>query len=47
MTNVARQMFIQYERELEESNQIIKSCENFIGDDKIKNDALNKVLEKI
>ena len=45
MTMVAGQMFIQYERELDESNQIIKSHENFFGDDKIKIDVLNIVFE--
>ena len=39
-------MFIPYEKELDESNQKTKSYENYIGDDKIKNDVLNKVFEK-
>ena len=42
----AGQTFIQYEKELDESNQINKSYENYIGDEKIKNDVLNKVFEK-
>ena len=45
MTNVAGQMFIQYENELDESIQIIKSYEIYIGDDKTKNYVLNKVSE--
>ena len=40
-------MFIQYEKELDERNQIIKVYEFFIGDDKIKNDVLNEVFKKI
>ena len=43
MINVAGQMFIQYEKELDNSNQIIKGYENYIGDDKIRNDILEKV----
>ena len=39
-------MFLQYEKELGESNQIFKSYVNYIGDDKIENDVLNKVFEK-
>ena len=38
-------MFIQYEKDLNETNQVIKSFENYIVNDKIKNDVLNKVLE--
>ena len=45
MINVAGQMFIQYERELDESNQIMKSYEKYIGDDEYKHDALNKIFE--
>ena len=40
-------MFLQYEEELDKSNQIIKSYENYIDDDKIKNDVLNKFLKKL
>ena len=43
MINVAGQMFIEYEKELDNSNQIIKGYENYIGDDKIRNDILDKV----
>ena len=43
--NVAGQLFIQYEEEFDESNQIIKKNEIYIGDDK-KIDVLMKVFEK-
>ena len=43
MINVAGQMFIEYEKELDNSNQIIKGYEDFIGDDKIRKDILDKV----
>ena len=43
MINVAGQMFIEYEKELDISNQIIKGYEDYIGDNKIKNDILEKV----
>ena len=43
MIDVAGQMFIEYEKELDNSNQIIKGYENYIGDDKIRNDILDKV----
>ena len=43
MINVAGQMFIEYEKELDNSNQIIKGYEDYIGDDKIKKDILDKV----
>ena len=43
MINVAGQMFIEYEKELDNSNQIIKCCEDYIGDDKIRKDILDKV----
>ena len=43
MINVAGQMFIEYEKELDNSNQIIKGYEDYIGDDKIINDILDKV----
>ena len=46
MINVAGQTLEQYEKKLDESNQIIKGYENYIGDDKFENDVLNKVLEK-
>ena len=39
MINVAGQMFIRYEKELEQSNQIIQSFEKYIVDDKTKNDV--------
>ena len=40
---VAGQMFLEYEKELDNSNQIIKGYEDYIGDDKIRNDILDKV----
>ena len=43
MITVAGQMFIEYERELDNSNQIIKGYEDYIGDDKIRKDILDKV----
>ena len=43
MINVAVQMFIEYEKEIDNSNQIIKGYEYYIGDDKIRNDILDKV----
>ena len=41
--NVAGQMFIEYEKEIDNSNQIIKSYEDYIGDDNIRKDILDKV----
>ena len=43
MINVAGQMFIEYEKELDNSNQIIKGYEDYIGYDKIRKDILDKV----
>ena len=43
MINVAGQMFIEYEKELDNSNQIIKGYEAYIGDDKSRKDILDKV----
>ena len=43
MINVAGQMFIEYEKELDNSNQIIKGYEDYIGDDKVRKDILDKV----
>ena len=43
MINVAGQMFIEYEKGLDNSNKIIKGYEDYIGDDKIRNDILDKV----
>ena len=43
MIDVAGQMFVEYEKELDNSNQIIKGYEDYIGDDKIRNDILDKV----
>ena len=45
MINVAGQMFIEYEKEKDNSNQIIKGYEEYIGDDKIRKDILDKVCE--
>ena len=42
MINVVGQMFIEYEKELDNSNQIIKGYENYIADDKIRKDILEK-----
>ena len=39
MIIVAGQKFIQYEKEIDESNRIIKKYESYIGDDKIENDV--------
>ena len=43
MINVAGQMFIEYEKEIDNSNKIIKGYEDYFGDDKIRNDILDKV----
>ena len=43
MITVAGQMFIEYEKELDNSNQIIKGYEDYIGDNKIRNDILDRV----
>ena len=43
MIIVAGQMFIEYEKELDNSNQIFKSYEDYIGDDKIRKDIIDKV----
>ena len=43
MINVAGQMFIEYEKEIDNSNQRIKGYEDYIGDDKIRNDISEKV----
>ena len=43
MITVADQKFIEYEKEIDNSNQIIKGDEDYIGDDKIRNDILDKV----
>ena len=43
MINVAGQMFIENEKEIDNSNQIIKGYEDYIGDDKIRKDILDKV----
>ena len=43
MINVAGQMFVEYEKEIDNSNKIIKGYEDYIGDDKIRNDILDKV----
>jgi len=42
MITVAGQMFPEYEKELDNSNQIIKRYEDYIADIKIKNDILDK-----
>ena len=43
MITVAGQMFIEHEKEIDNSNQIIKGYEDYIGDDKIRKDILDKV----
>ena len=43
MIDVAGQAFIEYEKELDNSNQIIKCYEDYIGDDKTRNDILENV----
>ena len=43
MITVAGQMFIEYEKEIDNSNQIIKGYEDYIGDDKFRNHILDKV----
>ena len=43
MITVAGQMFIEYEKEIDNSNQIIKGYEDYIEDDKIRKDILDKV----
>ena len=45
MINVAGQMFIEYAKEIDNSNQKIKGYEDYIGDDKIRKDILDKVCE--
>ena len=47
MINVAGQKFIQYEQEIDELIHLFRGFENYIGDDKIRNDVLNKVNGKI
>ena len=47
MITVAGQMFIEYEKELDNSNQIIKGNEDYIGDDKVRKDILDKVCGDI
>ena len=46
MINIDGDMFIQYEKELDESNQILKGYKNYIRDDKITYDLLKKFLKK-
>ena len=43
MITNAGQMFIEYEKELDNSDKIIKGYEDYIGDDKIRKDILDKV----
>ena len=47
MINVAGQTFIEYEKQLENSNQIFKAYEDYIGDDRIRKDILEKVCGEI
>ena len=43
MITVAGQMFMEYEKELDNSDKIIKGYKDHIGDNKIRNDILDKV----
>ena len=43
MITVAGLIFIEYEKELDNSEKIIKGYEDYIGDNKIRNDKLDKV----
>ena len=43
MITVAGQMFIEYEKELDKPNQLIKGYEDYISDDKIRKVILDKV----
>ena len=43
MITVAGQMFIEYEKELDKSEKITKGYEDYIGDDKIRENILDKV----
>ena len=36
-------MFLEYEKELDNSDKLIKGYEDYIGDNKIRNDILDKV----
>ena len=45
MITVAGQIFREYEKELDIFNQIIKGDEEYIGENKTKNDVLNSVFE--
>ena len=41
---VAGQMFVEYEKELDNSNQTIKGYVDYFGDEKIGNDKVDKSL---
>ena len=43
MINIAGQIFIEFEKEIDNSNQIIKGYEDCNGDDRIRKDILDKV----
>ena len=43
MITVAGQMFIEYEKELDNSDRIIKAYEAYIGDNKNRKDIFDKV----
>ena len=43
MITVAGQMFIEYEKKLDNLDKIIKGYEEYIGDNKIRNDILDNV----
>ena len=43
MMTVAGQIFIEYEKEVDNLNQIIKGFEDYIGDNEIKNDLSDNV----
>ena len=43
MITVAGQMFIEYEKEVDNSDKIIKRYKDYVGDNKIRKDILDKV----
>ena len=43
LITVAGEMFVEYDKEIDNSNQIIKENEDNIGDNKFKNDNIDKV----
>ena len=45
-TNIAGQMFIEYGKELDKPHRKIKKNENYIGDDRLKNEKLSRIIQK-